>query len=66
MGQTLFVFHKCYRLNMLSQKDRALSVKPDNLFGETFKYIESLKSEQSLVVPNTGNYAFDIVGNTKI
>lgn len=65
-ANTIFIFHKRYRLNMLSQKDRALSLKPDNLFGETFKYIESLRSEQSLVVPNTKNYAFEVVGNTKM
>lgn len=51
---------------MLSQKDRALVSNPDNLFGETLKYIESLKGEQYLVVPNTGNYAFNVVGSVKM
>jgi hypothetical protein len=59
-------FHKHNALNMLSQKDRALSLQSDNLFGETFKYIESLKNEQSLGVPNTGSYAFDVTGSVKM
>ena len=52
--------------SMLSQKDRALPLNPDNLFEETLKYIESLKGEQSLAVPSAGNHSFEAVGTVDL
>lgn len=49
---------------MLSQKDRTLSLKPDHLFGETLKYIESLKNEQRLIVPSSEGHASNLIGNS--